>query len=76
LEHVFDEYTQLHLDDVAFFPSESGFDYDAFITSSDQPSILHLDLESGRVSITEGDLSSADNTLLTTGVDLSRIFEG
>ena len=54
LEHVFDEYTNIHVSDLAFFPSERGRGYDFYASSVDKNDVLFINLQSGKVEMIEG----------------------
>ena len=54
LKHVFDEYTNLHVSDVTFFPSELGRGYDFYASSANKNDVLYVNLESGKVEMIEG----------------------
>ena len=55
LNHLFDEYTQMHLNHLGFFASENGVGYNAFAVSSTQNTVLHIELLSGKVTMIEGE---------------------
>ncbi|XP_064636735.1 follistatin-related protein 5-like isoform X2 [Lineus longissimus] len=54
LTYSFDEFTNLHISDVAFFPSSSGQGYDFFATSVDQNNLMYINLDTGHVELIEG----------------------
>ena len=54
LEHLFDEYTSIHVSDVAFFPSVHGRSYDFYASSTDKNDVLYINLQSGKVEMIEG----------------------
>jgi len=54
LEHLFDEYTNIHVSDIAFFPSERGRSYDFYASSQDKNDVLFINLQSGKVEMIEG----------------------
>ena len=53
-EHMFDEYTSLHIADVTFFPSERGHGYDLYASSANKNEVLFINLGSGKVEMIEG----------------------
>ncbi|CAH1795561.1 unnamed protein product [Owenia fusiformis] len=54
LKHSFDEYTGVHVSDVAFFPSDSGKSYDFYASSTDKNDVMYINLATGRVELIEG----------------------
>ncbi len=54
LEKLYDEYTNLHISDVTFFPSERGRSYDFFASSVNKNDVLYMNLASGKVEMIEG----------------------
>jgi len=54
MEHIFDEYTNLHISDVTFFPSGRGYGYDFYASATNKNDVLYIELESGKVEMIEG----------------------
>ena len=54
-EHMFDEYTSLHISDVTFFPAERGRGYDLYASSTNKNEVLYINLASGKVEMIEGE---------------------
>ncbi|ESO00687.1 hypothetical protein HELRODRAFT_175670 [Helobdella robusta] len=70
LNHSFDEYTQLHLNDISFYRAETGIGYNAYATSYVQNTILHLELLTGKVNMIEG----AEGTFTPDDIAWNRRF--
>ena len=51
---VYDEYTNLHIAGVTFFPSERGRGYDFYASSINKNDVLYMNLASGKVEMIEG----------------------
>lgn len=56
IEKMYDEYTNLHISDVTFFPSDRGRSYDLYASSVKKNDVLYLSLLSGKVEMIEGEL--------------------
>ena len=67
-DHVFDEYTQMHISDIAFFPSETGSGYNLFASAPE--SVLYMELNTGRLAIVDGE---APNYYLFEVISWSKI---
>ena len=73
LEHLFDEYTNIHVSDVAFFPSERGRSYDFYASSVDKNDVLYINLASGKVEMIEGDVALHLSYFLVMGKSIVEV---
>ena len=61
---AFDEYTNLHIAGVTFFPSERGRSYDFYASSVNKNDVLYMNLASGKVELIEGKLTFIQYTII------------
>lgn len=54
IEKLYDEYTNLHVSDITFFPSDRGHSYDFYASSTNRNEVLYMNLASGKVEMIEG----------------------